>query len=106
MAIALTDDHVSLFHEQGYLVLEGVLDDDDLAPLWGEYSELLDGLARRLQADGVISDCYADLPCELSCPRVLAEYPQRYKFLNSPLPLINAESDPSDKKPRGTVNGS
>ncbi len=96
MAAALTDNLVSRFHEQGYLAVDTVLDDEDLAPLWQEYSHLLDDVALRLHAEGVISSTYDDLPFASRYPRILGEYPQLYKFLNISLPLINDEADPSD----------
>ena len=96
MAAVLTDEQVTRFHEQGYLVVNAVLDDEDLAPLWEEYSDLLDEVVLQLHDEGLISDTYADLPFASRYPRVLGEYPQLYKFLNISLPLINDEADPSD----------
>ena len=49
--------------EDGYLVLPGLLDPErDLGPLRSEYHSLLDAVARRLHAEGVVSSTYADLP--------------------------------------------
>ena len=49
--------------EDGYLVLPGLLDPErDLGPLRAEYHSLLDAVARRLHAGGVVSSTYADLP--------------------------------------------
>ena len=96
MTGALTEAQLARFREQGYLAVEGVLGDADLAPIWREYTELLDTIARRLHAEGVIADAYADLPFEARYPRVLAEYPRLYKFLNISLPLINEEADPCE----------
>ena len=96
MAAALTDELVTRFHEQGYLAVDTVLDDEDLAPLWKEYSDLLDDVARRLHAEGVISDTYSDLPFASRYPRILGGYSKIYKFLNISLPLTNGEADPSD----------
>lgn len=93
---ALTEAQVARFHDEGHLVIEGVLDETDLAPIRREYTELLDGVARRLHAEGDIEDAYADLSFESRYPRILADYPQLYKYLNISLPLINEESDPSD----------
>jgi ectoine hydroxylase-related dioxygenase (phytanoyl-CoA dioxygenase family) len=96
MAGTLSRAEIERFRDQGYLAVEGVLGEDDLAPLRQEYSELLDAVARRLHAQGAIRDTYADLPFAARYPRVLGEYPQLYKFLNISLPLINEEADPED----------
>lgn len=96
MSGSLTRTQVGRFHEEGYLAVEGVLDPEDLAPLWREYTQLLDGVARRLHSEGVIADACVDLPFETRYPRILAQYPQLYKYLNISLPLINEESAPSD----------
>ena len=60
------------------------------------FADLLDDVARRLHAQGVIGDPHADLPFPSRYPRILSEYPQLYKFLNISLPLLNEEADPSD----------
>lgn len=96
MTSALNEEQVTRFHEQGYLVVDGVLDDGDLAPFWNEYTDLLDRVARQLHDEGAISDVHADLPFASRYPRILAEYPQLYKFLNISLPLVNESADPSD----------
>ena len=49
--------------EEGYLVLPGLLDPArDLGPLRSAYHSLLDTVARRMHAEGVVSSTYADLP--------------------------------------------
>ena len=49
--------------EDGYLVLRGVLEPErDLQQFRAEYHALLDRVAVRLQAEGVVSTAYADLP--------------------------------------------
>jgi hypothetical protein len=51
------------FDRDGYLVVENVLDQDqDLAPLFAEYSSILDGIVDGLVADGTLSSRYDDLP--------------------------------------------
>lgn len=50
------------FYEEGYLVVEDVLDpEEDIAPVIGEYSDVLDGIARDLYAEGAISSLYEGL---------------------------------------------
>lgn len=96
MSGALTQAQVKCFHEQGYLTVDGVLDDEDLEPLWNEYSELLDATIRRLHDNGVIAESFANLPFAARYARILAEYPPIYKFLNISLPLIDEHHNPSD----------
>ncbi|MDX1440634.1 MAG: phytanoyl-CoA dioxygenase family protein, partial [Rubricoccaceae bacterium] len=96
MARSLTDSQVARFRDQGYLCVEAVLDDADLAPLWNEYDALLDKVARRLHAHGEIPSIYSGLPFERRYPRILADYPPLYRFLNISLPLLNEWADPSE----------
>jgi len=86
------------FEEQGYLVVENVLDPDlDIAPLMAEYNEVLDDIARNLKAAGSIQSTYSELPfcdrliqvCQQS-GRNFAEYfdfslPQSNVHYDSPL---------------------
>jgi phytanoyl-CoA hydroxylase len=59
----LTEAQVAQFHEEGYLVVEGLLDPQvDLDPVIDEYHGVLDKLARELYERGEISSPYADLP--------------------------------------------
>ena len=49
--------------EVGYVVWKNLLDPDlDLLPLFEEYDRLVDEVSARMEADGVVSDRYADLP--------------------------------------------
>ncbi|HUX88722.1 MAG TPA: mitomycin antibiotic biosynthesis protein, partial [Chloroflexota bacterium] len=58
----LTTKQRDQFLENGYLVVENVLDPaGDIAPLIAEYSEVLDGIARSLSARGAISSLYEEL---------------------------------------------
>lgn len=59
----LTAEQVERFHEDGYLVVEGLIGVDEvLDPLVREYEQVLDRLARELHAAGRIADTYDDLP--------------------------------------------
>ena len=50
------------FEEQGYVVLEGILDRElDLQPILDHYERLVDSLSRRLADEGVLSSTYEDL---------------------------------------------
>ena len=58
----LTEAQISSFHEDGYLRLENVLDTDDLQPVIGEYSDIIDGRAKKLYAEGKVSSLHEDEP--------------------------------------------
>ena len=50
------------FEEQGYVVLEGILDPErDLQPILDHYERLVDDLSRKLVEQGVLSSTYEDL---------------------------------------------
>ena len=58
---ALTTVNKQQFAEQGYLVVDDVLDPLlDLAPLWAEYGQVLDGIAEQLYRDGAIGSTYRE----------------------------------------------
>ena len=59
----LTAKQVQQFEDEGYLLVEGVLDPaKDLAPIIAEYDDVLDRLADELFAEGQISSRYEDEP--------------------------------------------
>jgi len=58
----LTPAQLAQFKEEGYLVVERVLDPDrDIAPVMAEYAGVLDGIADSLTAEGVLRATYRDL---------------------------------------------
>ena len=52
------------FAEQGYLVVQSVLSESDLAPLIAVVSEVVNTRATELYKEGVISDIYEGMPFE------------------------------------------
>ena len=56
----LTDQQVRTFRQDGVLVAEGILTDQDLAPVIAEYQAHIDRHARDLQAQGKITDLAED----------------------------------------------
>ena len=82
------------FEREGYLVVEGVLDNSDLIPLEREYAELLDDLARNLVAQGVIDSDHPDCDFGERFARIAASYPGCIDHFNISLPLVNGEVDP------------
>ena len=62
------------FEEQGFLVVEDVLDPArDFAPIMDEYRAILDGIADTLYAEGAISSRYEDLPFAERLTEICAE---------------------------------
>lgn len=70
----LTAEQRYQFENDGYVVVEGVLDPErDLDPVIAEYGEVLDRLAGELFAAGEIASPYADLPFSERLSRIYAE---------------------------------
>ncbi len=70
----LTQAQLDHLDEQGYVVVENVLDPtEDLAPVIAEYADVLDGIARDLFAEGILASTYDDLPFDQRLIRVCDE---------------------------------
>ena len=81
----LTQAQKEQFIEEGYLVVEDVLDPiRDIQPVLDEYAEVLDGIARSLYAEGAITSTYRELPFEQRLIQVSMEsgrnFPQHFDF--------------------------
>ena len=83
------------FRERGYVVIEGLLDPrGDLRPLVDEYSALLDGLAGRWHAGGLLTRTYRDLPFGRRFVEVVREYGRPYgEHFDISLPLGRTAAD-------------
>jgi len=92
----LTVAQLDSFQQNGYLVVEHVLDDEDLKLLEQEYAELLHRLATELYQDGRIDSAFAEHDFDARFALVVAQYPKLIDRMNISLPLengdINAES--------------
>ena len=53
--MSVTKGHLEFYRERGYVVLEGVLRDDDLAPVIQDHNAIVDEKARELHAQGKIA---------------------------------------------------
>jgi hypothetical protein len=83
MAIATRVD-LDRFQEQGYLIVENALDPAvDLDPVVAEYSALLDGLAERWCATGLIPSTFSDLPFTERFARIVAAAPRELNVMSS-----------------------
>jgi hypothetical protein len=80
---------VDRFNEEGYLVVEDVLDiERDIEPVVAEYMALLDELVGRWLADGTLTSAYADLPFPQRLARILSETgPQGFAPFDISLPF-------------------
>ena len=77
------------FHEQGFVVLEDLLDPLlDLQPLVEDYSALLDELAERWHAEGVMLSTHRGLPFGRRLVEIVRESGRPYsQYLDISLPL-------------------
>ena len=89
----LSKKQVDSFHQNGYLVIEHVLDDEDLLPLEQEYEKLLEQLASQLLQDGKIDSTYSELGFNDRFTRIVAKVPDLIDRMNISLPLENGEVD-------------
>ena len=102
----LTQSEVSFFHDNGYLLLEDVLDERDLGPVIAEYSDIIAERAERLHKDGKVASTHADKPFTERLVHLAAEAPEvtadldimrargeaTFNFLKNPKILDLAES--------------
>lgn len=81
----LTAGQVEHFEENGYVVVDDVLDPErDLDPALAEYDQVLDRLAAQLHADGSLGSAYPELGFSDRLSRICAEtsalYSQHFDF--------------------------
>ena len=93
--LGLTKEQIDTFQEDGFLVVDSVLNDDDLAPLEQEYASLLDDIADEMVEAGHIPDAFNTLPFGERYSTIIALYPALHYRFNISLPLINGPVDPS-----------
>src|SRR5574341_67681 len=79
----LTPGQMRQFEEEGYLVVEDVLDPQhDIAPVMAECEAVLDGIAGSLVAEGAIPSAYAGMPFPDRLIRICVEsgrnFPQHF----------------------------
>ena len=93
----LTQVQIDQFFEQGYLIVENVLAEDELNQIREEYSQILDRESPRLVAQGTLSQTHEGLPFEERYTAILNEIDDMYAFyqyLDISLPLT--EQIPAD----------
>ena len=85
----LSDTQQKTFAEQGYLVVENVLDQALLEAVSTEYEELLDRLAQDLYTAGRIPSTYAELDFDQRYCKLICVAPEIYQHLDISLPVSN-----------------
>ncbi|MDX1432085.1 MAG: phytanoyl-CoA dioxygenase family protein [Gammaproteobacteria bacterium] len=90
----LSDEQLAEFEENGFLVLEHVLDDADLEPLEREYEALLDTTCRNLFRQGRIESIFEAYDFTERFARTVAACPDCIDEFNISLPLINGAIEP------------
>lgn len=71
----LTAEQVGAFREDGVVVVEDVVTEDDLAPMIHEYEAWIDRRARQLQAEGKIADLCEEEPFGRRSAELYAQSP-------------------------------
>lgn len=91
----LSPEQVAQFEEQGYLVVEQLLDPvADLDPIIEEYKGVLDRLAHDLYAEGKITSLYDDLPFGERLIRIYQESGKVHaQYFDFSLPQGNVKFD-------------
>ncbi|MDB5074499.1 MAG: hypothetical protein JWO42_678 [Chloroflexi bacterium] len=91
----LTNAQLAQFHEQGYLVVEGVLDvARDIQPVLDEYARVLDQVAIHFLEQGAIAALYQDLPFRERLIRICGESGKSVsQFFDCSLPQTGVRSD-------------
>ncbi len=74
--MSLSTDQVLAFREEGVLVAEGVLTDDDISPIISEYAAWIDRRACALQAEGKITEMCDQYPFERRVACLYAQSPE------------------------------
>lgn len=80
--MALSQEQIDHFHEEGYLVVRGGLSDADLDPVIREYEAHIDRRAGELKAEGKISDVHADAPFDRRLALISRECNEIYPELD------------------------
>lgn len=92
MSKGLSTTQLTHFHEQGYLIIEDVLSEQEIYPLRKEYEAILDRMAPQLVASGQLSQTYSELPFEERYTAILHELDDMYaiyQHLDISLPLLH-----------------
>lgn len=89
MTGVLTAAQLNAYEENGFLVVDSLLDETSLRPLEDEYAALLDHHARRLHATGKIPSLFESLEFGARFAQILDYVPELHVHFNISLPLDN-----------------
>ena len=91
----LTDEQLAHFDEEGYLLVRGMLDVDEIIqPIIDEYHGVLDKLARELYQAGQIASAYDDLPFGKRLTQIVVESGQIHaQYFDFSLPQTGIDAD-------------
>lgn len=80
--MSLNQAQLDQFEEDGYLIVEGGLTDDDLHPVIADYEAHIDRRARELLAEGKITDLHETAPFDRRLALICAECNEIYPELD------------------------
>ena len=91
----LTDEQLAHFDEEGYLLVRGMLDVDEvIQPIIDEYHGVLDKLARELYQAGQIASTYDDLPFGKRLTQIVVESGQIHaQYFDFSLPQTGIDAN-------------
>ena len=91
----LTDEQLAHFDEEGYLLVRGMLDVDEvIQPIIDEYHAVLDKLARELYQAGQIASTYDDLPFGKRLTQIVVDSGQIHaQYFDFSLPQTGIDAD-------------
>lgn len=69
----LSQEQIDQYHNRGYVVVQNVLTEEDLAPVISAYAEFIDRRAQELKAEGKIENLFEDEPFERRFANLFAE---------------------------------
>jgi hypothetical protein len=95
MPLVLSHTDIEHFNEQGYLAVDGLLDEKlDIQPVRDEYEALLDRLCEDWQARGLLTSAYRGLPFGQRLIQVYREAGQDYcQHIDITLPQTGIDAD-------------
>ncbi len=87
----LSETQLQQFEKDGFLCVDGVLQESDMQPIRQEYKQLLDELAARFE---LLDDAWKALSFDERYARLIQRHPEAYEHLDISLPM--ASELPSD----------
>ena len=89
--MTISAEQLALYQRDGFLLVEGLLSDDDLQPVIDEIAAAVDSLAGRLFEAGRITSAYADESFFTRMAKVAAEYDEAPGLMQISTPMGPAQ---------------